>query len=292
MTNGRSGGSGGREVFRVVEELRARMAGGDYPLGSLLPAQRKLADEFHISRDTVQRALEQLAGEGWIEARQGSGTRVIRAQQVQSYTARAAKEGRVTLREFFDEAFAGPDVVLDVCTLTSESLDTQVKGQIDRIRSGLTAPRSISIRMLLPTESLELPYPRALDDAGGELTAQLRQRLLGITRRHSGSIRAELRQLQAEKLVESARIDIRHVDLTPTFKLYLINGTQALHGPYEVIERPIVLGDTEVDALDVLGLGAMLTHYAVDQNNPDSRGSVFMKAWQAWFDSVWTNLAH
>ncbi|MEV5607813.1 winged helix-turn-helix domain-containing protein [Streptomyces sp. NPDC052225] len=296
--------SGGREVFRVVEELRARMAGGDYPLGSLLPAQRKLAEEFDVSRDTVQRALVQLAEEGWIEARQGSGTRVLdpaqaqdppvqvlRAQQVQSYTARAAREGRVTLREFFDEAFAGPDVVLDVCTLTSESLDTQIKGQIDRIRSGLAAPRSIAIRMLLPSESLVLPYPRALIDADGEVTAQLKTRLLRITHQHSESIRVELRQLQVEKLVESARIEIRHVDLTPIFKLYLINRTQALHAPYEVIERPIVLGDTEVAALDVLGLGATLTHYVVDEKNPNGRGSVFIKGWQAWFDSVWTHLA-
>ncbi|GAA2293555.1 hypothetical protein GCM10010431_09700 [Streptomyces kunmingensis] len=43
--------------------------------------------------------------------------------------------------------------------------------------------------------------------------------------------------------------------------------------------------------LDVLGLGATLTHYVKD-GDPDSRGSVLIEAWQAWFDSVWTRLAY
>ncbi|MEV1020512.1 GntR family transcriptional regulator [Streptomyces sp. NPDC050264] len=292
MTNGRSEVSGGSAVFRVVEDLRSRMAGGDFSLGAPLPAQRLLAVEYSVSRDTVQKALKQLRKEGWVEPRRGSGTRVVRAQQVQSYTAKAAREGRVTLREYFDEAFTQEEVRLDVFTLTSESLDTQVRGQIERIRSGETRPRSIAIRMLLPAESLGLPYPRALDDPEARLTVRLRKRLLEITHRHSGSMVSQLQQLEAEELVESARIEILHVDLAPTFKLYLINDTQALHAPYEVVERPIVLSDQEtVRALDVLGLGATLTHYVKD-DNPDSRGSVFLKAWQAWFDSVWTRLAY
>ncbi|MET8470351.1 winged helix-turn-helix domain-containing protein [Streptomyces sp. NPDC006422] len=284
--------SGGRQVFGVVEELRSRMAGGVYPLGSPLPAQRELAEEFHVSRDTVQKALKQLRAEGWVDPKQGSGTRVVRAQEAQSYTARAAKEGRVTLRGFFDEAFAETEVSLDVFTLTSESLDMQVKSQIERMRDGEEGPRRIAIRMLLPDESLDLPYPRALDDPDGRLSARLRERLLDITRRHSESIQVELRQLEAEGLVDSASLEIRHVMLTPTSKLYLVGGEQALHGPYEVIERPIVLDDeTTVRALDVLGLGARLTHYVKD-GNPDSRGSVFMASWQGWFDSVWERLAY
>ncbi|MEU6392884.1 GntR family transcriptional regulator [Streptomyces sp. NPDC046939] len=292
MVSGRGGSSGGSAVFRVVEDLRARMAGGDLPLGAPLPPQRALADTYDVSRDTVQKALQQLRDEGWVESRQGSGTRVVKAQQVQSYTARAARSGRVTLREFFDEAFTQEELALDVFTLTSESLDTQVRGQIERIRSEETRPRGVTIRMLLPSESLDLPYPRAIEDPGGRLTARLQKRLLGITHRHSGSIEVQLRQLEAEGLVEYARVEIRHVDLAPAFKLYLINGAQALHGPYEVLERPIVLSDKEtVEALDVLGLGAMLTHYLKD-DNPDSRGSVFVAAWQAWFDSVWEHLAY
>jgi DNA-binding transcriptional regulator YhcF (GntR family) len=275
-----------------VEELRQRMAGGVYPRGSLLPPQRGLAGEFGVARDTVQRALRQLKDEGWVESRQGSGTRVVREQWVQSYTARASAGGSVTLREFFDEAFSGPEVVLDVSTLSSESLATQLKRQSRRIQADEVSPRCIAIRMLLPTESLVLPYPVAVDDETGRLNARLRQRMLDITHTHIRALRRELHQLEKGGRVESAKMEIRHVSLAPVFKLYLINGMQALHGPYEVIERPIELVDEPepVQALDVLGIKATLTHYVKD-DNPASRGSAFVESWQAWFESVWIHLA-
>lgn len=60
---------------------------------------------------------------------------------------------------------------------------------------------------------------------------------------------------------------------TPTFKLYLLNETQALHGLYVLTERAMRLDDgVEVEALDVLGLGAMLFHYLKDQDL-ESQGS-------------------
>ncbi|WP_343243161.1 winged helix-turn-helix domain-containing protein [Streptomyces sp. SID12501] len=74
---------GGREFDRVADELRHRMTGGVYPLGSLMPAQRDLAQEFGVSRDTVQRVLRELRNEGWIESRQGSGSRVVKTQRIQ-----------------------------------------------------------------------------------------------------------------------------------------------------------------------------------------------------------------
>ncbi|WP_329434692.1 GntR family transcriptional regulator [Streptomyces sp. NBC_01280] len=287
MAGGR-GRDGGRETWRVAEELRARLADGTYPVGSLIPPQRELADRFRVSRDTVQRALKELAGEGWIESRQGSGSRVLKNQRIQSYTAKASHEGRVSLGPLISEAFEQPEVTLDVYTLTSESLDTHIRVQAERIRSGEIAPEKVEIRILLPSESLKLPYPQAEDDPDD---LRLRERLLGITRRHTVSIRRELRQLRAEGLVPVAEFQVRHVPLTPAFKLYLLNGGEALHGPYEAIERPIVLDSgEEILALDVLGLGATLTHYVRD-GDPNSRGSVFVESMGAWFDSVWNLIA-
>lgn len=286
--------SGGSAVFRVVEELRARMAGGSYQLDSLLPAQRDLAEELSVSRDTVQRALKQLKAEGWVKSRQGSGTRVVKVQNVQSSSAK----GRVTLRDFFDEAFARPDVHLDVATLTSENLNTQVRGQIERIRerhneepgNSENPPRRVTIRLLLPSERVEIPYVRAQDDTDSAVTVRLRERLLDLSRKHSDLIQEELRQMQEDGLVESAGIEIRHVDMAPSCKLYLINGTQALYAPYTAAERVIVLGDEEkVAALDVKP-GVRLTHYAKD-DNPQAHGSVFVDDWQEWFDSMWAHVA-
>jgi hypothetical protein len=85
-------------------------------------------------------------------------------------------------------------------------------------------------------------------------------------------------------------VEIRHVPLIPTFKLYLINRTGALHGMYEVIERPIVPDDgEEIEALDVLGLGAALILHVKD-DDPESPGTLYVESMQAWFESVWRHL--
>ncbi|WP_327696529.1 hypothetical protein [Streptomyces sp. NBC_00459] len=79
--------------------------------------------------------------------------------------------------------------------------------------------------------------------------------------------------------------------IAPTWKLYLINRTDALHGFYVPIERPVFLdnGD-EIPALDVLGLGALLTRFVRDAD-PNSQGSLFVESAQSWFDAVWEQLA-
>lgn len=132
---------GGREFERVSDILRERMAAGVYPLGTLLPPQRFLAEELGVSRDTVQRVLKALRNEKWIETRQGSGSRVVKAQRIHSSGTRNARPAQaVTLRSFIDEAFEASEVTLDVYTLTSESLDAHVRMQAERIRDREISP--------------------------------------------------------------------------------------------------------------------------------------------------------
>ena len=56
--------------------LRQAITGGSLPPGTVLPPSRVLATELEVSRSLVVGAYEQLAIEGYLEARQGSGTRV------------------------------------------------------------------------------------------------------------------------------------------------------------------------------------------------------------------------
>ncbi|MFJ8489814.1 GntR family transcriptional regulator [Streptomyces sp. NPDC094038] len=281
---------GGGKAFRQVSEaLRTRMLDGTYQLGAELPAQGKLAKEFGVSRDTVQRVVRELGNEGWIESRQGSPARVVKAQRVQSTAAQATRSRQaMTLQPLISEAFEQHEVTLDVFTLTSESLDTHIRLQAERIRAGAIDPGSIVIRLLLPDPRLDLPYPVVRQDKDDP---RLRERLRAITDRHTESLRTALRDLQAERLVPSVDVQVRHVWLTPAFKLYVINRTEVLHGLYDVIRRPIIL-DTgeEIDALDVLGLGAMLTHH-VEDADPESPGSLFVLKMRSWFESVWNLLA-
>lgn len=282
MSEGHTGEGGGRSFERVAGELRARLASGRYPLHSRLPSQRELAHEFSVSRDTVQRVLAELKSERWIESRQGSGSRVIKSQRIHSPTSSQR------LGPLISAAFEQKEVTLDVYTLTSESLDVHIRLQAERIRSGEIAPERIVLRMLLPSESLELPYPRALDAADAP---RLRDRFRTITRRSTESLVHVLRDLKAAALVPSVELHIRHAPLTPTFKLYVINGAEVLHGLYQIVERDLVLDSGEqLRALDVLGLGATLTHHVHD-GDTDSAGTVFVDTMCKWFGSVWDLLS-
>ncbi|AZQ35695.1 MULTISPECIES: GntR family transcriptional regulator [Streptomyces] len=287
----------GRGSF-LLETLRARIANGVYPVGSSLPAQRVLAEEFDVSRDTVQRVLRELKSEGWVDSRQGSGTRVIEPPIHSTTRPQAAPRLRAALGTFIARAFAQRTVRLDVFTLTSESLDAHIRLQAERIRTKeISSPERIELRMLLPAESAESPYPRAKRpvEGGGDTTdvdRRLQERLHGITRRHTSSLRAALKDLETEGLVPSVTVEVRKIPLVPPFKLYLLRDTEALFGPYKVVERSILLDDdTDIDAVDVLGLGSTLTRHVNDEGDPNSTGSVFIESWQDAFDSWWNLLA-
>ncbi|MFF8192537.1 GntR family transcriptional regulator [Streptomyces bobili] len=294
MSEWQGGDSGGREFHRVSEALRSRMADGTYPLGAFLPSQRALAEELGVSRDTVQRVMKELADDGWVESRQGSGSRVVRtgavpAEPVRTEPAEARRRrSPAGLGDVLNRVFAQPEVTLDVYTLTSESLDAHIRLQAERIASGLISPERVTLRLLLPSPAAVLPYPRVKGDPAD---TRLRARLHEITERHTASLHGTLEVLKTQGYVPSVHAEVRYALLAPAFKAYLFNGAEMLMGPYEVIERRIVLSSgEEVEALDVLGLGAQLTHHVRDED-PTSSGSVFVDSWQSWFESVWGLLA-
>lgn len=284
-----NGDSGGKEFQRVADALRARMVDGTYAVGSFLPPQRELTQEFAVSRDTIQRALRELSDEGWIVSRQGSGSRVVKVPNIRSLVAKEARSRHgVTLSDVLGPAFEQPRVTLDVYTLSAESLSAHLLLQVERIHAGEISPEHIALRLLLPDTALALPYPRVKGDKEDQ---RLQKRLRAISRRHTDSMRGLLNDLQTEQLVPSVSIDIRHTPLAPAFKLYVVNGVELLHGMYNVIERQIPLPDGEVvAALDVLGLSATLTHH-VKGEDPYSHGSVFVDNMRVWFESVWERLS-
>lgn len=58
----------------VVERLRAAILQGEYAVGSALPTQTQLAEDFGVSRDTIQQAIAQLQAEGLVETQRRRGT--------------------------------------------------------------------------------------------------------------------------------------------------------------------------------------------------------------------------
>jgi GntR family transcriptional regulator/MocR family aminotransferase len=64
---------------RLYRRLRTAILRGELTAGTRLPSTRALAADEGVSRNTVLRAYDQLLGEGYATARQGSGTTVTHA---------------------------------------------------------------------------------------------------------------------------------------------------------------------------------------------------------------------
>jgi DNA-binding GntR family transcriptional regulator len=60
----------------VARALKAQIESGALPVGSGLPTEASLSQQFDVSRHSVREALRQLREAGLITSRQGSGTRV------------------------------------------------------------------------------------------------------------------------------------------------------------------------------------------------------------------------
>ena len=58
---------------QILAVLEARIVSGEYPVGSKLPPERRLAEAFGVSRPSVRAALKMLVARQMLEARQGDG---------------------------------------------------------------------------------------------------------------------------------------------------------------------------------------------------------------------------
>lgn len=78
-------------VTEVTDALRERILAGDFGQFGRLPPAIDLANQFHVSRDTINRALKLLQAEGYLESR-GEGRRgvvISRSRiRIQGITAR------------------------------------------------------------------------------------------------------------------------------------------------------------------------------------------------------------
>jgi biotin operon repressor len=269
--------------------MREKLANGSYRLGQKLPTQVELAKEFGVSRDTIQRVLRKLKEEGWVETRQGSGMRVAQVPEVEPPDRHPERRGTASLGSLIHYAFEQPEVRLDTFALTSETLWNHLKVQVDRVANReVRPPKLVRMRILLPSETVKLAYPAAKDPEDERVW----QRWRTMARRYAVEIKDLMRQLEALKVVD-AHAEIRRVPMTPQHKLYVVNEADVLFGLYEVFERTILLEDGDsVEALDVLGLGSVLSHYRKDPEGVESHDGRIHATMRAGFESYWKQLSH
>ncbi len=75
MKNGVKRHDGALPLYRQVKEhLAQQIMNGAYRPGERVPSEHELVDQFDVSRMTVNRAIRELAAEGWLTRVQGVGT--------------------------------------------------------------------------------------------------------------------------------------------------------------------------------------------------------------------------
>lgn len=75
----------------IVDQIRSMIDGGELSPGDKLPPERRLAELFSVSRNTVREAIKSLAEQGVVESRQGAGT-FVRETNPEGFAALFAGE--------------------------------------------------------------------------------------------------------------------------------------------------------------------------------------------------------
>jgi DNA-binding transcriptional regulator YhcF (GntR family) len=261
---------------QITNALRAAILTKTFQPGEQLPSQKELAERYHVSRATVQRALRDLQDDGLIIARQGSGAFV-----------RSKTERPVGLRPHIERAFEEPRVTLDFAGFSSETLDGALHEPLDKIRMGRYTPESIAIRLLLPDPSQPHPIPVRISD--GQPDERLTKRAQDILHRHVRNIVDTVKELEILGLVSEATTDVRVYGGAAFFKLYVINQAEAFFGFYPVRPNKAVVRSETVDFYDLLGRDSILFPFVSTEDR--GPGREFVKQAGKWFDSVWDTIA-
>lgn len=64
--------------LQIVDDIERKISYGEFPPGSLLPSERRLAEQLEVNRSTVVLAYDELRSLGIVKSKRGSGTRVAK----------------------------------------------------------------------------------------------------------------------------------------------------------------------------------------------------------------------
>ncbi|SCL16865.1 transcriptional regulator, GntR family [Micromonospora rhizosphaerae] len=85
----------GHRVRQTIEQLRARILGGEWPVGGRIPTEPQLVAALGVGRNTVREAVRALVHAGVLECRQGSGTYVVSTDELAPVVARRFTDERM-----------------------------------------------------------------------------------------------------------------------------------------------------------------------------------------------------
>ncbi|MET8282994.1 FCD domain-containing protein [Micromonospora sp. NPDC005174] len=85
----------GHRIRQTIEQLRARILGGEWPVGGRIPTEPQLVAALGVGRNTVREAVRALVHAGVLECRQGSGTYVVSTDELAPVVARRLGDDRM-----------------------------------------------------------------------------------------------------------------------------------------------------------------------------------------------------
>lgn len=110
--------------IQIAEFLEKQIRSGAYPLGTRLPSERELAEQYSLSRMTARQALKELTRAGFAESVVGKGTFVSQPKidqqlrELTSFSEDMRMRGlRPTSRVLLAEETAADDTVADALRL-------------------------------------------------------------------------------------------------------------------------------------------------------------------------------
>jgi DNA-binding transcriptional regulator YhcF (GntR family) len=109
--------------LQLIDQIRRRIAVGDWPSGHELPSIRALAADVRVSVITVKRAYLELEREGLIVTRQGRG----------SFVADGADLGRRLQEQELDEHLTAAANLANVLGLSDDEIERRLREARERM---------------------------------------------------------------------------------------------------------------------------------------------------------------
>jgi DNA-binding GntR family transcriptional regulator len=104
----------------IAAALRARITEGDLTPGTLLPSESALCTEYGVARNTLRRALDQLAEEGLVAVRPGRGRIVAASDEATMRTGPQYRNMATDLRLMIESGELQPGDALPSETALAE----------------------------------------------------------------------------------------------------------------------------------------------------------------------------
>ena len=101
---------------QIVEQLRRDIESGLFNETGRLPTEGELSDQYHVSRITIRRAVDELVGQGMVEKKQGKGTFICAPKITRrldsepiSFTEMCQANGLVARAKILEAGITTPD---------------------------------------------------------------------------------------------------------------------------------------------------------------------------------------